>query len=288
VFGPPRVNLDPLTNEKEVAAYLRTSKGIITPGEMVLLAGMTFDKADQFFSDCLSRFKGDPVISDDGVVYGKFHEITRSLGQMEGGKIEYYWDEYEPEYELTGNTGGRNAGVIFMNLFNLVFSLIILSSSYQDIDVVRNVDEQFIQIILGWIPLIFSVLFFAVPIARWFKIKHLRKIRRETNIRKRIMRYIFQRTDRSATIEEVLRVVNASDNDRKVTINKNSALSQQEAENAMNAMMRDYQGEVILNKDGKPLYAFQRINNEVTTASVIRSGQTDDKDLGKVIYDSKG
>ncbi len=288
VFGPPRVNIDPLNNEKEVAAYLRTSKGIITPGEMVMLAGMTYEKADAFFSECLSRFKGDPVISDDGVVYGQFHEITRSLGQMEGGKIEYYWDEYEPEYPLTGNTAGRNAGVMFMNLFNLVFAVFILSSSYQDIDVIRDFDGRMIQVVLGWIPLTFSILFFAVPVARWFRIRRLRKQRSATNIRKRIMRYIFQRSDRSATIEEVLRAVNAAEHNPKIELSPKSVLTQPAVELTLNGMMRDYQGEVILNNDGKPNYTFQRIHNEVTTAGAIRSGKIQGKDLGNVIYDSKG
>ena len=102
------------------------------------------------------------------------------------------------------------------------------------------------------------------------------------------MRYIFQRTDRSAAIEDVLRVVNASDHDSKVEVNKKSTLSQSEVEQSLNGMMRDYQGEVILNKDGKPIYTFQRINNEVATASAVRSGQVQDKNLGKVFYDSKG
>ncbi len=288
VFGPPRVNLDPLTNEKEVAAYLKTAKGIITPGEMVMLAGMTYEKADTFFSNCLSRFKGDPVIADNGVVYGRFDEITRRMSQLEGGKIEYYWDEYEPEYELTGNTAGRNAGVIFMNLFNLFFSLFILSASFRDIDLVRDFDSGMMTVVLGWIPFIFSFIFFAVPVGRWFRIRKRRKLRKETNIRKRIMKYIFQRTDRSATIEEVLSVVNQPKHDKKIELTKKTMLDQKSVENTLNGMMRDYQGEVILNNEGKPVYTFQRINNEVTTAGEIRTRTSADRDMGNVIYDSKG
>lgn len=286
VFGPPRVNLDPLTNEKEVAAYLRKSKGIITPGEMVLLAGMAFEKADTFFSECLSRFKGDPVITEEGVVYGRFDELLRGTGQHQDGQIIYYWDEYEPEYELTGNTAGRNGGIFFMNLFNLSFALYILFGTGKFFAYLNPELMSLIQLVLGWLPLIFSLLFFAVPVGRWFYIRQLRHQREEANIRKRIMRYLFQKPDFSATIDEVLKAVNTPGTDAKLSITAKNQLTREQLEQAINAMMRDYQGEVTLTPEGKAVYVFQRLQRELAVAQAVRSTMKESNEPGRVIYDS--
>lgn len=280
VFGPARVLMDPLANEKEVAAYLRQEKGIITPAELVALGGKKIDEAEAFLSECIVRFKGDAEITDNGVVYGRFDQLTRGMDGVEEGKIEYFWEEYEPEYEVTGNTSGRNAGIIFMNAFNLIFSGSILYMVYASGQTVNIPNERLVVLFLGWLPFIFSLLFFGVPVARAFKIRKLKRRRLEMNKRKRIMRVLFQKVNKSATIDEIIAGVNSGKSEKP--------LLAKEVEQCLEGMMRDYQGETQLDSGGKVLYAFPRLADEMTEAMRLRATRNREKDLGDVIFDSKG
>jgi hypothetical protein len=64
-LGPERAPSDPLENEREVAAYLREEKGILTPAEIVALSGGTIADAEERMADYLVRFKGDPTITEE-------------------------------------------------------------------------------------------------------------------------------------------------------------------------------------------------------------------------------
>lgn len=279
VFGPARVQIDPLANAKEVATYLRREKGIVTPAELVALAGWKIDEAESFLSDCIVRFKGDAVISDNGVVYGRFDQITRGTGEVNEGKVELYWDEYEPEYEITGNKTGRNALIVFMNLFNFVFASAIVSMFYSSKPAYVGPNDTLVLLFLGWLPFVFSLLFFVVPLGRLWKVIKLRSNRTEMNKRKRVMRVIFKKKDKSASIEEIMKEINTTSGEK--------ALSQAEVEACLDRMMKDFQGETALDAGGKVKYSFYRIAEEYAEAERIRSERKQEEKLGDVIYDSK-
>jgi hypothetical protein len=279
VFGPPRVERDSLNDQKELAAFVRQKKGIISPAEIVMLTGRSIPDAEVFFSECLSCFNGDAKLSDHGVVVGQFDQMTRSLGELEGGTVEYYWDEYEADYEITGNTSSRNALIIFMGLFNWFFSSVFLTAAVQEAQSgFLDSNEKLIGILLGWLPFIFSLLFFGTPLARLYGIFKRRRRRRENNLRKRIMRVVFKQPAKGVTLEEVVAAVNAGPEQK---------LSAAQVQSVLESMMRDYHGEVQLDPDGGSRYAFPRMATEMETVERLRAGLTVDKDLGKIIYDSK-
>lgn len=145
VFGPPRVTRDPLENQKEIAAYVRRNKGILFVSEIKALTGLDSTPAALLFSDCIGRFQGDIRISDRKLMYGLFDRLLRTAGEDEG-RIVYYWDEYEPPHFLTGNTPQMNVLIVFLNGFNLLFSLIILSGAFE---------EALSVFWLGTVPLLF-------------------------------------------------------------------------------------------------------------------------------------
>ena len=64
MFGPPRVAIDPLQKEKELAAYLQRNRGIVLASELVALAGWTFAQSETFLTDCVIRYDGEIKISD--------------------------------------------------------------------------------------------------------------------------------------------------------------------------------------------------------------------------------
>ena len=279
VFGPPRVEPEPFENQKEVAAYARQNKGIVVLSEFKALAGWEHTQAQEFMTDCIARFNGSAEISENGVLYADFYDLTRSSTQSQDGKIEWYWNEYEPEYELTGNTKGRNVAIIFINAFNLLFaSFFTLNPEF------RNMvgEDELGAIIfygLGVVPFLFSLIFFAVPLLRYFSILPKRSQRRRNNIRKRLIKIIYQKgVQKNLSLDEILSEVN-SENAEK--------LSKPEVEKMMNELVVDWQGDIILNDSGSIVYEFHQLRHELEEAKRIRLSQKNrGTDLGNIYMDT--
>lgn len=278
VFGPPRVTLDPLANEKEVAAFLRKHKGILTISELVALAGWTFDQAEEVMSDYLVRFRGEPVISDDGVLYGKFDEILRSGSTLSGGKIEYFWDEYEPPHLVTGNTTGRNALIIFMNGLNLLMSMVVLfSPEIQQITAIYGLSEFWMRFFLGWFPAIFSLTFFLVPILRVPTVLAKEKDRQRANKRKRLIKVVFRSPDTVISPTEVMKNLRTS---------SERPLSEDEVRQELDRLVSELQGEKQLADQTGVSYRFSRISDESRAANQLRLNRKVDTNLGDLLVDN--
>lgn len=315
VFGPARVEVDPLHNPREVAAFLKENRGILLTADLQALAGWNAADAEAFFTDCLVRFRGDVKVSENGVVYGQFDEITRVVGEgqpaplepspssvvrsfpkestigSQDGKIEHYWDEYEPEYELTGNSPAYNFAILVMNGFNLLFSFAVLNGLLGRAFVTGEYSEIGYLVdgalhanpataaLLGWIPFIFSALFFLIPLVRWFGIRRARRRRYRNNLRKRFFKAIFNSRGEPRTAQEILRSVN--------TGAAEEPLSSAAAEKILGELLPDLQGETVLTEEGELAYAFPRIRREMEEAPRLRARRTAVKELGDVIMDSE-
>ena len=279
VFGPDRAAFDPLANAKEAAAYLRTSNGILTTSDIVALAGYDFSEADERMTDYLTRFRGHADITEDGVLYGSFNELLRSGdAETQEAKVELFWNEYEAPFELTGNTSGRNTFITFANAFNLVFSFLFLTGGielgYEDI----TFDQGLVSIVLGWIPFVFSFLFFLVPAIRSFDVKKRERARKERNVKRRIVRAIFERTKEKTTLEQILEAVNRGPEEK---------LSATVIETYLNALLIELQGTSDFDDHGTVRYHFPRIAREEETASKLRvRANVEEREIGKVIYNT--
>jgi len=269
VFGPPRVTRDPLENQKEIAAYVRQNKGILFVSEIKALTGLDSTPAALLFSDCIGRFQGDIRISDRKLMYGQFDRLLRTAGEHEG-KIVYYWDEYEPPYFLTGNTVPMNILIVFLNGFNLLFSLVILSGAFEG---------ALSRFWLGVVPLLFSTIFFAVPLLRLPVVLHREAQRNAENQRRRVMKAIFLNGGRAQTPEQVLSVVNQP--------GAPEPLSKQVVEDILARLVRDLPGEIRTDAQGQVLYEFPIITLELEEAKRLRAQRQVERNLGKVIFDSR-
>lgn len=289
VFGPPRATLDPLQNEKEVAAYLRQQKGLIVTSELSALAGWTFPQAETFLTDCIMRYQGDTKVSEHAVLYGEFDTIIRSVGEVEEGEITYYWDEYEPEYEITGNSAAHNVIIGCMNSLNLLGAVLVLSGGFSQLAqpqhgatlppaVAHLLSGPFFTVFLGWLPLVFSVLFYAIPLGRLIRVQALRQRRHFQNIRKRLFKAIFAKQGQAQTLTEVLAASHANAHEE--------TLSRQVVEEMMHTLSLDLEGDMTVNEAAESQFAFPRIRRELQEVKQLRQHRQVDKTLGKIMVES--
>jgi hypothetical protein len=276
VFGPPRVPFDPLADEKEVVAYLRRQRGILTPSELVRLAGWTLDQADDRFAYYVARWKGEARISENGVLYGEFNEVLTTGGLPEG-PVVYYWDEDEPPFELTGNSPGRNLIIAGMNVFNLFFGLLFVTQTSRFVALFQSYgfspDPGVLRFWLGWVPLVYSVLFFAVPLARVPIVLARERARRRRNERRRIVRVIFSLIERGRTdirpedVEAEYRRLYAA----QAPVEGGPIRRWVQA--WFPTVARELGGTLEMTEDGQVVYRFYRIAQELAEAVRLREGR---------------
>lgn len=277
VFGPPRVELDPLGNAQEVASFLREHNGVISIPEVQALAGWTRAEAENFMTECLANFDGKAEISPNGSLYGEYSELIRSTDRTGEAPIIWYWDEYEPEYELTGNKTAQNAGIVAMNLFNIVLSGVVLFGG-----LAAELDLGLLgEIFLGWFPLAYSVLFFLIPLVRWFFIRPLQRKQHLANVRKRLMRVIFQRHEAEISQEELINVANSWKKKEEET------LKPELVEEVMLDLVYDLGGESYVNEEAKIMYKFVDLDRELDDIEAIRKERRSNfDDTGDVIFEA--
>ncbi len=276
VFGPPRVPFDPLANEKEVVAYLRRQRGILTPAELVRLAGWTLDEADELFAYYVARFKGEARISENGVLYGEFDEVL-TTGGLPGGSVVYYWDEDEPPFELTGNSPGRNLVIAGMNAFNLFFGLLFVTQTPRFVALFESYgfapDPGLLRFWLGWVPLAYSLIFFAVPLARMPVVAARERARRRRNERRRIVRVVFSLIEQGREAvrpedvqAEYRRLYGASGGVEAGSIGRWTRAW-------LPTVVRELGGVSDLTEAGHVVYRFPRIAQELAEAARLRQGR---------------
>ncbi len=246
VFGPERVPQDPLDDAKEVVAYLKKqSEGKLTAGSILLLSGGNYDSAESKLAEYSGRFEGDLQITTDAVLVSEFYHLQAVEPSWLDGKIVYYFDEAEAPWVLTGNTTGRNFAVIAMNAFNLVFSSILIGTYF---------NNALMAFALGFFPLVFSILFFLVPLFRIFYNMKRNKERKESILKKKLFRGIIKNVHTSASQEQIFAdggVIGEEFEDAKAVFEKS---------------VIDYAGEINISEMGTPLYSFRRLSQELKIA----------------------
>lgn len=269
VFGPPRIDDDPLSNHKEVASYLRKTKGIISTSEVQALAGWTREDASDFMTTCLAEFDGKPKVNANGTLYGEFDDLVRSnQSDEELSEIEFYWDEYEAEYELTGNNKKRNAVIIAMNIFNLAFSGYFLIEGFTMLPVA----SLGLTIFLGWFPLAYSITFFLIPFIRSFYITRMQRKQHIENIRKRLMQVIFKKHREQISLQELTAVANQWRTSEE-------KLDEKTVKQVIEDFIIDLDGRTSVDNNGAVVYDFHQLNRELTDMEEIRQIKIMDSDI---------
>lgn len=270
VFGPPRVETDAEAHFKEIAAFCRKNNGVISLQEIKALTGANTEKAEKLMADTVVRFNGSIELSPEGVLYADLNELTRSKDTKQDAEIVWFWDEYEPEYELTGNSNSKNALIIFLNTFNWVFSSIFLFGG--------NNEKMAIWIGLGFIPFTFSLLFFAVPVGRYFYLQPRIKQRNINNIRKKIWKVFYPSTASIISSQVIEKAA-------LVTPNGKNPIDNNTLKKLLQEEMYDWNAQPHFSENGTIDYDFSALRNAQDAMKNIRKGRESNSDFGNVLYE---
>ena len=178
VFGPAPKPEEPLEMERRVLAEIRAQKGRIGLGDVMRVTGLPRDKADPMMARLMLDYEGDVDVSEGGGITYRFEALRKTTHDATAPRPAPAWSEPKVVPPLTGNPAGSNLLVAALNGFNLLMALyaidtnLTLSRLSHLFDRVPEgmipipIPYDGVPIVLGLIPIVFSVAVFALPIAR--------------------------------------------------------------------------------------------------------------------------
>jgi hypothetical protein len=261
-LGPERVQFTHDDQLKEIAAFVRKEKGIVTQYEILGLSGASKDKSAELFTESLSVFGGEAKISENGVLYGEFDTLLGAEDKSQDAEVVWFWDEYEPPYEVTGNSAWRNFGLLMMNGFNFVVSFFLIFYLAEE-------GYSWVwTVLLGWFPMFYSVTFVIFPVIRAFYVPFKNAQRKRNNLRKRVMKAIFMSGKEVVSLSELENSVNSL----RTTEQK---LEAKEIEEVMRELREDLDAETEVSGKGEVVYRFFRFKYETEEAKKVRQNRLD-------------
>ena len=174
MFGPEEPEKDPLELRTRCAQLIRAKNGVITAEDWMMVSGQSREKCESDLARYTAEFEGDAEILENGTLVFVFPDVMKSMKSGNRPQMpKPAWETLEAPRKLSGNSGGGNAMVIGLNLFNLIMAwactsiipTILADQAAQNGQTISVMgDSTFLW--LGLIPLIFSILIFAVPLLR--------------------------------------------------------------------------------------------------------------------------
>jgi hypothetical protein len=267
VFGPPRPPEDPLAQEKEILTYIRQQRGRIAPVDLVKLMGWDFQHAEEQATRLLVDYGGEPEATDEGVVLYVFKDIRKTAQLSESDRRQPRprpsWERMESRPLLTANTPATNVAISLFNGFNLLAPFLIVPAFEARLQ--HPIGHAFA---LHSFPLVFSTLFFAIPLGRVLVEKARDRGRLERNARREILRVAIERRGAPLPPEQLA----PDPATAKVLDRSLVALG----------------GDVVTDPEGRIRYAFPRIKEELDAVARARSAVTaGEEDAGAVVFSSK-
>lgn len=209
VFGPEANDddpADPLQQEREVLAFIRSRKGLVTTPEVMAFTGWDKKTAEDQLGRLMGAFDGDVRVTPQGTLLYTFEKVAISAGEEGTQRVDLRpsWDRPEPKRELTGNTTGTNLLITFINAFNMFgaviapFFIMPLLKAKWGIDLGGPLGYAALTVF----PLLFSLVFFAVPVLRmpWVWMDNARRAAR--NAWRFTLAEIYGRTARREDVYE--------------------------------------------------------------------------------------
>lgn len=207
--GDPNQGWDD-AERRYIISYIRSHKGVITIEELMTLTGSESDEANLLMNRILLEFEGEPGVTDNGTVVYAFPELMRTSQseQKALGQVPLLNPVSKRLAPFSANKKRTNGWILFFNSFNLAFgSYFLVTSLTRGADLVwgktgpllytytgKLLEQAGISfpaplmgIILGAVPVVFSILFFLVPWLRKINLDRRNARIREEALRRRIL-----------------------------------------------------------------------------------------------------
>jgi hypothetical protein len=229
--------------------------------------GWDFQRAEEEATRLLADYGGEPEVTDDGVVLYVFRDMRKTAQLAETGGTQLRprpsWERMESRPPLTGNSAGTNLAISLFNGFNLVAPYMIVPAF--EAHLARPLGHAFL---LQTFPLVFSSLFFAIPLGRALLEKLRDRARLERNVLRAVLRVAFEH--------------------RGAPLSLGQLAPDPTSAKLLDRSLVSLGGDVVTDSNGQIRYAFPRIKEELDAVERARTtATTAEKNAGAVVFSSK-
>ena len=201
---------------RHVLAYIVTHKGVLTVEELMAMTGREPDDANALMNRILLEYEGEPGVTDDGTVVYSFPALMRTAHQEGRAEVSLSGAAAKRLMPFSANKKRTNGWIIFFNAFNLAFGTYFMTASislgasgitrestslYSFVGTLLHTyvgipPVGFMGIVLGAIPVAFSIVFFMVPLLRSISVNRRNAALREETLRRRILNRVLSQPSR--------------------------------------------------------------------------------------------
>ena len=230
VFGPPVPTPDPLEMRTRILDEIRVQKGRIGLADVMRVTGLPRDEADPLMARLMLDHDGTVDVAEQGGIIYRFEGMRRTAEEAPvlvsfsplppPARRRAAWDTPAKLAPLTGNRGGSNVAIAALNGFNLLASAWALTTGMTISNLITLLTTHVpkgspplvlpydgVPIVLGVVPLVFSLALFALPMVRGLvQLRSQKKVAQE-NARLAILREVLTRAPKKEPVpDEALRV----------------------------------------------------------------------------------
>jgi len=191
VFGDddPDKNWEEIQNSA-IINYIQANSGVISLVEYMAFTGGDSIEAEKNILAFCSKFEGSPEITEEGTIVYRFEKLLLRLSPEKNDNLI---PPLKKQKIFSKNKKGQNIWFIAINAFNLLFGSYFLYQSaaagplidliqYQAapaiysythyfLQFIMEEPHNFIRIVLGIVPLVFSLFFWLIPAVRYLFMK---------------------------------------------------------------------------------------------------------------------
>jgi hypothetical protein len=225
----------------------------------------------------LGAYDGEAAVSPDGELAYAFPALmTSAHGERRPRPPNPAWLRLERDAELTGNTPGANAAIAGMNGFTLLAGATAPWFIFPRLGIGGT--AAFVALVL--VPVVFSVLFFGVPLARSVGVKLENRRRHARNVRRVLLGLVYGRTLERAgslAVDEAHRHVASRLGDRPV--------ERSLVERVLHDLAAELDADVVADETGALRFSFPGLRREVLAGEAMRRKlRLDERTLGPVVF----
>ena len=289
VFGPDRPEPTQKQLDRGTLRLIRARKGALTTAELVEHTALAMPDAENEMGRLLGSYAGEPNVSRDGELVYTFPELmTSAHGATTVREPNPAWMRMEYPLELTGNEKKHDAVIIGMNGFTLVaaatapaFIIPQVATYYPSLAWLGGAAAFWGLVI---IPVVFSVLFFSIPLLRVLGVRRENRAREARNVRRQVLGLVYREAlagRGSVTVEAATAHVQARMKDRMV--------DPSEVEAALHQLAAEFDADVSAGEagEGSLRFSFPAIRKQFVASETVRQRlKLEDGKIGEVVYSS--
>lgn len=276
VFGPDEPRPTRRQLDRSTLRLIRARRGVLTAVELLEHTALPLPEAEEEMARLTGAYDAEPVVAPGGELAYAFPELMVSAhGRVEPREPNPAWLRLEYDKDLTGNTWGANALVAGMNGFTLVAAATAPWFIFPRL----GLGGPLAWLGLVVVPVVFSLLFFALPGLRMLGVVRENRRRRARNVRRVTVGLVYRRALEERAVTEADAAEHAAARLEYGGFEKEAAVE------ALRALAAELDADVEPDADGALAYRFPAVRRAFAAGEDVRRRLAlEEREPGDVVF----